>query len=156
MMIGIAIATCLLALVVAMSLNTAHIPGPVDSAMALESSITKSATYAGTVYDNGAGFAPGGVGLPMAAVVDISSIEIDSGNETYAFVLTECATSGGSYTACGPTVTLTASGSTAVAGLLTVPGFVTQRYVKLSLTIGGTIATGVTYSANLIPIGRPG
>lgn len=146
----------LLALAMCMHLNTASVPGPIDSAMELESSITKSATYAGTAYDCGAGYAPGGVGQPMAAVIDISSIEVDSGNESYAFVLTECATSGGSYTACGPTVTLTASGSTAVAGVITVPGFVSSRYLKLSLTISGTIATGVTYSAKLVPIGRPG
>jgi hypothetical protein len=156
MMIGMMIATILLALTVMASLNTAAAIGPNDASSLMEDAITKTATFTGTAYDHGAGYAPGGVGQPVAAKVDITAIETDSGNETYAFHLTECATSGGSYTACGPTVTLTASGSTAVTGVIAVPGFVSQRYTKLVCTIGGTIATGISYSAWEVPVGRVG
>ena len=131
-------------------MNSAFVPGGQDAALKIEDAITKSATYAGTAYDMGAGFAPGAIGQPMAAVVDVTAFALGgtTGASTWTATLMEATSSGGTYTACGADVSLTATGAVSVAGIIS------RRYVKLKLTLAGATGTGtVSLSAWINPNG---
>jgi hypothetical protein len=56
-------------------MNKNFVPTPQDEEGRLESAITKTADYAGTTKDMGNGFAPGGVGMPAAAVVNVTALD---------------------------------------------------------------------------------
>lgn len=120
-----------------LALNTAHVPTPQDEASRIEIAATRTANFNGTTYDQGAGFAPGGIGMPAAAVVNQTAVV---GTGTYAWVLEESA-DGATWTAAGAAV----AGPT-TARAFSVPGFVSQRYVRVRLTVGGT-SPSVTYEA---------
>ena len=77
--------------------------------------------------DLGSGYAPGGVGQPVAAVVNVTAVDTTDGNETYSFVLQESADNS-TYAPCGAAVSVTATGVAAVKGR------VKSRYVRLALT----------------------
>tara|TARA_Y100000310_G_scaffold342527_1_gene446165 strand:- start:12152 stop:12577 length:426 start_codon:yes stop_codon:yes gene_type:complete len=91
-----------------------------------------------------------GKGEPMAVVVFVSAIDTTSGNETYSVgVETDDNTGFSSAT------TLTSADIPASeqkeGGQLVIPlGHVNERYIRLSLTLGGTTPS-VTYSAYLQP-----
>lgn len=156
MMTGILIAALALLAILAggLKLNKDYIPGPLDANMVLQAAVTKTASFDSAGFNLGAGFAPGGVGSPMAAVVDVTACVRNDGDETYTFTLQECDTVDGSYTACGAAVAVDVSGTDATLGAISVPGFVSKPYVRLSLVIAGTTPS-ITYSAHLVPIGRP-
>lgn len=135
-------------------MNKNYIPGPYDASLVLQSRVTKTASFNSTGVDNGGGYAPGGVGAPMAAVVDVTAGDRANSDETYTFTLQE-SDDDSTYTAAGPSVAVTVSGTTFTTGAISVPGFVSKRYVRLALTITGTTPS-ITYSAHLVPIGRPG
>ena len=78
--------------------------------MRLESSATKTATFNGTSFDQGSGFAPGGIGMPVAAVVNVSALDTADGNETYSAQLEE-SSDNSTFTAAGPAVSITATGA---------------------------------------------
>lgn len=126
-----------------LSLNTSFIPTPQDEALRLESSITKTATFNGTSFDQGSGFAPGGIGMAVAAVVNVSAIDSTTGDETYSAQLEE-SSDNATFTAAGPSVSLTATGAKSV------PGFISKRYNRVKLTLAGTTPS-ITYEAWLNP-----
>ena len=119
------------------------IPTPQDAALLMQDTTTKTAAYTTPGLDLGSGFAPGGLGLPAAAVVHVSAADVADGNEAYTFVLQESSDN----------VTFTNAGaSTAVAaGAGAVKGWVTKRYVRLSLSVSGTTPS-ITFKAWLNPL----
>ena len=140
-------------------MNTAFIPNPIDESTRLEGTagdpknnvaetlITKTATFAGTALDLGVGAPNAGIGQPMAALVKSTNVKTSATDETYSFVLQD-SPDNSTWTSIGPAVAMTA------AGKLSVPGFRTQRYVRVNLTIGGTSPT-ITYEAWLTSQGFP-
>lgn len=131
-------------------MNTSHIPGPYDAEMLLEDAagVTKTATYDGAEKDLGDGYAPGGVGQPIAAVIQATALDLTTEDETYSLQLEESA-DGDTWTACGLAVSVTATGA------VSVPGFVSERYVRVKATLAGT-SPSITYKAHLVPLGLSG
>ena len=120
------------------------LPTPQDAALLLQDTTTKTANFQTSGRDLGSGFAPGGLGTPVAAVVHVTAADFASANETYAFTL-EGSDTNGSFTPIGVATSVTAAGAVAVRGWLT------QRYVRLSLVVGGTTPS-VTFKAWLNPL----
>lgn len=135
---------------IGLRLNSDHVPGPYDADLLLEDEdgVTKTADYDGASLDLGSGYAPGGVGQPMAAVVVVSDLDLASSDETYAFTLQESADDS-TFTDCGPAIEVTGTGT------VSVPGFVSERYVRCQLDVSGTTPSA-TYTAHLVPIGHVG
>jgi hypothetical protein len=130
-------------------MNKNFVPTPADKSLLIESAISKSANFAGTKFDMGSGFAPGGLGQPVAAVVDVATFSLggSTGASIWTATLTE-SSDDNTYTACGPDVVVDAS------KVLSIPGFLSQRYVKLKLTLSGGTGTGTLgLSAWLQPLG---
>jgi hypothetical protein len=120
------------------------IPTPQDTRLLLQDTTTKTSTYNTPALDLGAGFAPGGLGLPVGAVVQATAVDTVDGNETYTFALQESSDN----------VTFTAAGGSITAGAVgTVPvrGRISKRYVRLALTIAGTTPS-ITFKAWLNPL----
>ena len=65
------------------------IPTPQDTRLLIQDTTTKTSTYNTPGLDLGAGFAPGGLGVPVGGVVQVTTIDTVDGNETYSFVLQE-------------------------------------------------------------------
>lgn len=120
------------------------IPTPQDTKLLLHDTTTKTANFNTPALDLGAGFAPGGLGLPVGGVVQVTAIDIADGNETYTFVLQESADNV-TFAAASPS---TAAGTT---GAHAVRGRITKRYVRLALTVSGTTPS-VTFKAWLNPL----
>lgn len=127
------------------ALNKNFIPTPQDEDLRIEASITKTATFNGTSKDMGSGFAPGGIGMPVGAVVNVTACDRTSSDETYTFQLMESADNA-TFTAAGPAVAVDVSGATVTLGAICVPGFLSQRYHRLTCTIAGTTPS-ITYEA---------
>lgn len=125
-----------------------------DADLSLKAAGLIAASTDGTILDLGAGFVEGDI------VIDVSAIEVASGNEIYTFSLE------------GSNVAAMTSGSVCLAkkvfGNLVVPmdgalsatgryvlpfrnveNGVLFRYVRYSLLVAGTIATGINFSAFL-------
>ena len=120
------------------------IPTPQDTKLLLQDTTTKTAAFNTPGLDLGAGFAPGGLGLPAGAVIQVTALDTADGNESYSFVLQESSDN----------VTFTTASAAATAtAVATVPvrGRVTKRYVRLALTVGGTTPS-ITFKAWLNPI----
>jgi phage major head subunit gpT-like protein len=140
-------------------MNTAFIPSPLDEATRLEGTaatataadvpITKTATFAGTAFNLGSLAANAGIGQPMAAVIKTTAIDHTTGDETYSAQLMD-SVDGSTWLAIGPPVTI----SPTVLGKASIPGFRTQQYVALALTLGGTTPS-ITYDAWLTTQGFP-
>lgn len=131
-------------------MNTTHIPGPFDAEMLLElaAGVTKTADYNGAAKDLGGGYAPGGIGQPAAAVVEVSALDSTTGDETYAFVVEE-SDDDSTYTPAGPIISVTATGA------LSVPCFLSKRYCRLKLDVAGTTPS-IAYKSHLVPLGFVG
>lgn len=131
-------------------MNTSHIPGPFDSQLLLEvaAGVTKTTTYDGATKDLGAGYAPGGIGQPAAAVVNVTDLETDDTSATYTATLQGSA-NGTDWDDVGPSVAITSTGA------ISVPGFLSQRYCRVKMTIAGATPS-ITYKAHLVPLGFPG
>ena len=119
------------------------IPTPQDAQLLLQDTTTKTANFNTPAVDFGAGFAPGGLGKPLAAVVQVTAMDTADGNESYSFTLQE-SPDNSAFTAIGISVT-------GAVGALPVRGWVTKRYVRLALTVGGTTPS-VTFKAYLNPL----
>lgn len=124
-------------------MDTTYFPQPIDEALRLESSVSKTASYNSTSIDQGALYAPGGVGQPLGAVVASSVVDRTTGDETYTAVLQE-SDDDSTFTACGPIIPITA------AGMVLVPGFVSKRYVRVAFVLAGTTPI-LTFEAWLSP-----
>ena len=120
------------------------IPTPQDTRLLLQDTTTKTASYNTPGLDLGSGFAPGGLGQPVAAVVNATALDLSSGNETYALTLEESADNV-TFTTAGAATAVTAAGAVAVRGWLT------KRYVRLSLAVAGTTPS-ITFKAWLNPL----
>jgi hypothetical protein len=136
-------ATVALLFVILQPLDKTYLPQPLDASMQLENAITKAADFAGTTYDHGKFFAPGGVGQAMGAVVETTALDSTTGDETYKFVVQE-SEDGNTWNDAGPIISVTA------VGFVTVPAFISKRYNRLNLDVGGTTPS-ITYSAYLHP-----
>ena len=121
-----------------------HLPTPQDQSLVLQATVTKTASFSSAALDLGAGFAPGGLGMPAAAVLLVSALDVSSGDESYAFVIEDSADNV-TFAPIGASQSVTATGAVAVSGR------VTRRYVRLKLTASGTTPS-ITYKAWLNPL----
>jgi hypothetical protein len=122
--------------------NSSYIPGPLDDQTKLESAVTKTANFDGAALDLGAD-AAGGPGQAFGAVVNIAAADRTTADETYTFTLQE-SSDNAAWNDATPGVTRTAIGAFALHG------FVSKRFVRLKLVVGGTTPS-VTYTAHLVP-----
>jgi hypothetical protein len=120
------------------------IPTPQDTQLVLQDTVTKTASFTSAGKDLGSGYAPGGLGQPVAAVVSVSAMDTADGNETYTFALQE-SNDNVTYRAAGASVQAFATGT------VVAKGHVQFRYVRLVLTAGGTTPS-ITYKAWLNPL----
>jgi hypothetical protein len=120
------------------------IPTPQDAQLLLQDTTTKTAAFNTPAVDFGAGFLPGGLGKPVAAVVQVTALDLVDGNESYTFTLQE-SSDNVSFTAAGAPATATAIGAVAVRG------WATKRYLRVALTVGGTTPS-VTFKTFLNPL----
>lgn len=104
----------------------AILPGVQDKQLLLKATAALSASGTGTAVDLGAGFAPGGGGLPLRAIVPVTVIDTVHG--TYTFTLQD-SPDNSTFTARSPAVPATA------VGAIEASGFVQQRYVRLIWTL---------------------
>ena len=120
------------------------VPTVQDAQLLLQDTTTKTAAYNTPSIDLGAGFSPGGLGKPVAAVVQATAVDTGDGNESYTFTLQE-SSDNSTFTAAG------AGALVNVAGAHAARGWVTKRYVRLALTVAGTTPS-VTFKAWLNPL----
>ena len=119
-------------------------PTPQDAQLLLQDTTTKTASFNTPSIDLGAAFAPGGLGKPAAAVVQVTAMDTADGTEAYSFALQESSDN----------VTFSAAGAAAIAtavGVLPVRGWATKRYVRLALTASGTTPS-ITFKSYLNPL----
>ena len=120
------------------------VPTPQDAQLLLTDTTTKTAAFNTAAVDLGAGFNPGGLGKPAAAVVSVTAMDVADGNETYTFTLQE-SSDNVSFNAAGAAVSATA------AGALAVRGWLTKRYARLALAVSGTTPS-ITFKSYLNPL----
>lgn len=120
------------------------VPTPQDSRLLLQNTVTKTANFSSTAIDLGQGYAPGGPGQRMAAVIAVVTRDVGDENETYSFTLQE-SDDNATFTPCGAAVAISSNGVTLARGV------VAKRYVRLVLTVGGTTPS-ITYKAWLNPL----
>ena len=150
-MIGLMIILAALALAAAMMARASgFIPGPPDAELALQAAVTKTADFSGAWLDLGAGFEPGGLGMPVAGVVTVTALVTDDADETYAFVLEETDPDADGAADATKIRKIGAAAAATGTGIVLAKGFVTSRFVRLTLDVDGTTPS-VTYSANLTP-----
>ena len=120
------------------------IPTPQDTRLLIQDTTTRTAAFNTPGLDLGLGFAPGGLGLPVGAVVQVTAVDVADGNESYNFVLQESADN---------VTYVPASASVSANGVATfaVRGRVTRRFVRLALTVAGTTPS-ITFKAWLNPL----
>jgi hypothetical protein len=125
-----------------------QIMGPVDSQLALQAAVTKTASFNSAALDMGSGWAPGGGGVPMQAIVNYSAGDFTTGDESYTFKVQD-SPDNSAWTDRSPAVVAPVTVA-APSGVISVGAFIQQRYVRLVATLGGTTPS-ITYSANLQP-----
>jgi hypothetical protein len=119
------------------------VPTPQDAQLLLTDTTTKTTAFNTPAVDLGAGFNPGGLGRPAAAVVQVSAMDVADGNETYTFTLQE-SSDNVSFTNAGASVAAT-------PGAVAVRGWLTKRYARLALVVGGTTPS-ITFKSYLNPL----
>jgi hypothetical protein len=122
--------------------------GPQDEGLKLQASVTKTADFNSTAIDLGSGFAPGGGGRPMQAIVNYSAADFTTTDETYDFWIEDSADNS-TFTKRSAPVRAVVS-ATQVAGSVTIPCGILQRYVRLVLDVAGTTPS-ITYLGYLQP-----
>lgn len=120
------------------------LPTPQDTALLMQDTTTKTANFNAAGLDLGSGFAPGALGKPVAAIANVTALDTGSGNETYSLTLEE-SNDNISFTSAGAAQAVTATGAVAVRGWLT------KRYARLALVVGGTTPS-ITFKAWLNPL----
>ncbi len=120
------------------------LPTPQDSALLMQDTTTKTANFNSAGLDLGSGFAPGGLGKPVVAVVNVTALDVASGNETYGLTLEE-SNDNVTFTAAGASTGVTATGGVAARG------WITKRYARLALVVAGTTPS-ITFKAWLNPV----
>jgi len=119
------------------------VPTPQDAQFLLTDTTTKTAAFNTNAVDLGAGFNPGGLGRPAAAVVSVTAMDVADGNESYTFTLQESSDN----------VSFSAAGASVAAnpGAVAVRGWLTKRYARLALTVSGTTPS-ITFKSYLNPL----
>lgn len=112
--------------------------------MLLQDTLTRTTSYNTPAIDFGQGFAPGGVGRPMSAVLHATALDTSSGDETYKLTLQQSADNI-TFAAIGAEATVTA------VGVSLIKGHVTQRYVRLAMVLAGTTPS-ISFKAWLNPL----
>jgi hypothetical protein len=120
------------------------LPTPQDTALLMQDTTTKTANFNTPGLDLGGGFAPGGLGKPVAAILNATALDTGSGNETYSLTLEE-SSDNSTFTAAG------AAQAVAAIGAVAVRGWLTKRYARLALVVGGTTPS-ITFKAWLNPL----
>lgn len=108
------------------------IPTPQDELLRIQASGTITTTTPTGNYDMGPGFAPGGPGQAVAAVINATAVDRADSNETYVFQLEESDNGSSGWTACSVSRSITA------VGTYSVIGFANRRFLRLTRTLGGT------------------
>src|SRR4051812_10730322 len=80
-----------LTLIIAPKMADTTMQGPQDAGLALQASVTKTASFNSAALDLGSGYAPGGGGRPMQGVVNFSAGDFTTGDETYTFKIQDSA-----------------------------------------------------------------
>jgi hypothetical protein len=142
------LAMVFLAAVLAPRMAEPAVVGPQDAGLALQASVTKTATFNSTGLDLGSGFAPPVGGMPMMGVVQFSAADFTTGDETYTFKLQD-SPDNSTWTDRSAAVSSGVSASVS-SGVLAVGGFIQQRYVRLVMTAAGTTPS-ITYQGYLNP-----
>lgn len=129
-------------------------PTPQDEQLRLDAAAgaaatTQTASANSTALDMGAGFAPTGIGQPVAAVIQVTAADRADSNETYNFKLQE-SSDNSTFTDISPNVAVTVAGAVATVGVYLAKGLLSKRYVRLASTIAGTTPS-VTFKAWLNP-----
>lgn len=137
------LAAIMIGLAVALGMAEPTVPGPQDEQLVLQATATQTASANSAALDMGSGYAPGGVGQPVAAVIQVTAIDRVTGDETYNFKLQE-SSDNSAWTDISPNV------ATTVVGVIVAKGILTKRYVRLATTLAGTTPS-VTYKAYLNP-----
>ena len=140
----------LLVIAAAPAMAAPFIPGPPDAELELTASVTKTSSADSSWLDLGKGYAPGGIGQAVAGVVDISAISADNG-QTYAFGLEGCSDDGDGDPDTGSIVVIGVAVPATATGIVVCKGFITCRFVRLSLVIAGTGSPSITYTGQLNP-----
>ena len=120
------------------------VPTPQDAQLLFQDTTTRTASFNTPSVDRGAGFSPGGLGKPAAAVVQVTALDTADGNEAYTFTLQESADNV-TFTTAGAAAAVTAAGAHAARGWLT------KRYVRLALSASGTTPS-ITFKSYLNPL----
>jgi hypothetical protein len=122
--------------------------GPQDAQLALQASVTKTATFNSTGLDLGSGFAPAGGGMPM---IRRRAVQRRRLHHRRRDLHVQAPGLPGQLDLDGPqpggVVGRVASGA---SGVLTVGAFIQQRYVRLVMTAAGTTPS-ITYQGYLNP-----
>jgi len=109
-----------------------------DAAAVLQVAVTRTASANSTALDQGVGYAPDSLGVPVAGVIFVTAL---TGTGTYAFTLQESADGTTGWADIGFPVNATAIGQIFAKGLTT------KRFIRLVLTTGGTNPS-IAYTAN--------
>lgn len=144
------IAILMLALVVMPKMADPAIPTPQDTQLLLQDTVTKTASFDSVALDLGSGYAPGGGGQAVQGLVNVTAADRADSNETYTFKLQE-SSDNSTFTDVSPAVAVPVAAAVATLGVVQLKGFVTKRYVRLSLAVAGTTPS-VTYKAWLNPV----
>lgn len=145
-------------------MNKYFVPTPLDEATRMEPlNTTITTSVNGTTFDFGAatnagagvGYAPyaGGIGRPVAVVVNVRIASRANGDETYGFIVQESA-DGSTWTTISAPVSVDVSGTVATERPYSVGAFLSQRFVRLKPTLGGT-SPMLVYDALLSVNGFP-
>ena len=147
-------AIVLVALAVVLGMAEPLVPTPQDEQLRLDAApgaaaTTQTASTNSPGLDLGAGFAPGGIGQPMAGIVNVTACDRANSDETYNLLLQE-SSDNASWSNCSAAIAVTVAGAVATLGVYVLKAVVSKRYVRLSTTIGGTTPS-ITFKAWLNP-----
>jgi hypothetical protein len=147
-------AALLVAIAAAIWMAEPTIPGPQDEQLRLDgaagaAATTQTASTNSTALDMGSGFAPSGIGMPVAGLVNVTAADRAQSDETYNFKLQE-SSDNSAWTDICANVAVPVSGATATLGVVVCKGLLSKRYVRLVSTIAGTTPS-VTFKAWLHP-----
>lgn len=120
------------------------IPTPQDKRLLMQDTVTKTGSFDSVALDLGAGFAPGGPGRRVTALVAVIARDAATGNEAYAFTVQE-SPDNVTFEPCGVAT------EAADRGVSVARGVARQRFVRLSLVATGTTPS-ITYKAWLNPL----
>lgn len=122
---------------------------PADSNLALQASVTKTATFNGAAVDLKEGPAPH---RTLWARVDYSAATNASGSNSVTFSIDHSENNSDWYAHSSGAADALALSTTAQAGTIYLPIATPKRYVRLTVTVAGAGSTPtVTYAGAIVP-----